>query len=105
MVFGFLDHLLREGAATGFAHIGAELGHHRANALGAKHSARKRCCRDGPPGALQKAAPAQAAVRRLNVGVSMGCHTFSPQFFKILPGEQKEMIPLLSGSAASPKIL
>jgi hypothetical protein len=80
-VLRFLDHLVRESAAGGFAHVRAELGHYGADALGGKHSAGKRRCRDGPPGALEKAAPAQAstAARWRNVGVSMMSHTFSPE--------------------------
>ena len=54
MVLRLLDHLIRESAATGFAHIRAELGHNGANAnvVGGKHSSGQRYCRYGPPGAL-----------------------------------------------------
>jgi hypothetical protein len=60
VLLGFLDHFVRQRAATGFAHIGAELGHHRAEDVGGhRKSARKCGSRNHPARALQQAAPRQ----------------------------------------------
>jgi hypothetical protein len=104
MMLGLLDHLVRKSAATGFAHIGAEFGHYRADRVSGKHSSGKRRCRGDPTGALQKTAPAHAAVGRLVARVSMMSHIFSPKFLLYFTSGMDEAAPRHPRCPAKPRI-